>query len=530
MYKTLNKIKLLIEPKYKIIVILFFIIFLCIGLFIFGDYGISWDEPVQRNSGIITVDYITGSDQSLLTYPNKFYGPVFETLLVAIERTLNLSENPRAIYLMRHLVTFLLFYISVIFFYKLCKYRFKSWKIGLLGSLFLILSPRIFAHSFYNSKDIAFLAMFIISIYTLTKYLNKKTWTNTIFHALACAILIDIRILGIIVPVFTYFFLIADLLIKKDLKINGKKVILGFSVYLILLISLTVLFWPLLWTNPLDNFIEAYNQMRSFPWEGSVLYFGGLLYGPDLPWHYIPVWMLVSIPILYTLAFTLGFFITIKLLFKNPIQFYNRERDDLIFILCFFLPLTAVIFLGSTLYDGWRQMFFIYPTFLILSLKGLVSLFEFIKIKFKGTRFKIASTIIILLIASSFIYTGQFMVRYHPYQNVYFNPIAGLNMNNIKSNFDLDYWGLSYRKALEYILENDKDKTIKIYVTEHPGKYNSFLLPPDDRDRLVYVNNPDEAKYFLSSYRQHPGDYPYENEYYSIEIGGAKIMVVYLLK
>ena len=364
----------------------------------------------------------------------------------------------------------------------------------------------------------------------MTRYLNNKTWPNAIFHAIVCAFLIDIRILGIIVPIFTYFFLIADLVIKKDLKINGKKVILSFSVYLILLISLTVLFWPTLWTNPLGNLIEAYKWMSSHPWEGQVLYFGSLTKGSDLPWHYIPVWLLMTTPILYIIGFAIGSFVTIKILLKNPIQFYNRGRDDLIFILWFFLPLTIIILLNSTLYDGWRHMFYIYPAFLILSLKGLVSLFEFIKIRFKGTRFKIASTVIILLIASSFLYTGQFMVRYHPYQNVYFNPIAGFNMNNIKNNFDLDYWGLSYRKALEYILENDKDKTIKIYVTEHPGKYNSFLLPPDDRDRLVYVNNPDEAKYFLSSYRQHPDEYQYENEYYSIEIGGAKIMVVYLLK
>ena len=47
--------------------------------------------------------------------------------------------------------------------------------VGRLGSLFLILSPRIFAHSFYNSKDLAFLSFFIISIYTMVRYLEEKT-------------------------------------------------------------------------------------------------------------------------------------------------------------------------------------------------------------------------------------------------------------------------------------------------------------------------------------------------------------------
>ena len=138
---------------------------------------------------------------------------------------------------MRHLVTFLLFYTSVFFFYRLCKYRFNSWKIGLLGSLFLILSPRIFAHSFYNPKDLPFLSMFIISIYTLVSYLNRKTLPRAAIHALICALLIDIRILGIIVPLFTVIFLFADLLIIKPIKIKNKKIIGSFLLYMALLIS-----------------------------------------------------------------------------------------------------------------------------------------------------------------------------------------------------------------------------------------------------------------------------------------------------
>ncbi len=123
------------------------------------------------------------------------------------------------------------------------------------------------------------------------------------------------------------------------------------------------------------------------------------------------------------------------------------------------------------------------------------------------------------------------MIRYHPHQNVYFNILAGKNMKEVKNSFELDYWGLSYRQALEYILKNDKDKVIKIYVTNACGWYNSLILPSDDRKRLVYVKRDslDEAKYFISNYRWHKDEYPYEDEYFSIKIGGTKIMVVYRL-
>ena len=38
--------------------------------------------------------------------------------------------------------------------YKIIKNRYNSYFTALLGAAFLVASPRIFAESFYNSKDI----------------------------------------------------------------------------------------------------------------------------------------------------------------------------------------------------------------------------------------------------------------------------------------------------------------------------------------------------------------------------------------
>lgn len=500
----MTKSKSLIEKQSKLIICLFFILFFAIGLIIFKDYGISWDERRSRTNGLVNLKYVIKKDPLLLSYEDKYYGPVFEIFLVAIEKVFNLTENTRAVYLMRHLATFLCFYLGVIFFYHLTKNHFNSWKIGLLGSLFLILSPRIFSHSFYNSKDLPFLAIFIISIYTLTKFLDRKSLANAILHALVCAFLIDIRILGIIVPAITALFFIPHLL-KKNFS--------SFLFYFFLLVVLTILFWPILWTNPLYHFLEAFRQMSSFSWQRTVLYLGNYLEAGNLPWYYIPVWLAISTPIIYTLFFLIGFFITAK-----PSK---NKKNDLIFTLWFILPLAAVVLLRSVLYDSWRQMFFIYPAFLIISLKGLVFIF-------KKTNSRIKA-IILLTIFLSFFKTFHFIVKNHPYQNLYFNRIAGKTMEEVKNNFELDYWGLSYRQGLEYILKNDQSEKISVYVPNEPGKNNADILPEKDRQRLVYVESPDKAKYFLSNYRWHKEEYSYKNEFYSIKVGGAKIMVVYKL-
>jgi hypothetical protein len=520
-------INVIIEKKYKIFVVLFFVAYLFIGLLIVGDYGISWDETTQRDYGKIVFKYIWSGDLTLLSNYNRYHGPFFTTFLYHIEKAFNLTDNTRASYIMRHIATFLLFYTSVFFFYKIIKYKFKSWKLGLLGSLFLILSPRIFAHSFYNPKDIPFLSMFIICSFTLIRFLNKKSYLSSIMHSLTCAILIDIRILGIVIILITIIFYLLDIcVIKKD---RTKKSVISLIIFIILFLGLTILFWPVLWENPINHFFRAFSEMSSYPWGGAVLYLGKYIIGTDIQWHYIPVWISITTPFLYLICFLAGCFYVIRQIINSSRRTYIENRDNAIFILSLFIPLSSVIIFKSVLYDSWRQMFFIYPAFLFISILGLNSLWKTLKKNLKERLSVILRVVLTFLIIISLVNTLYFMIKYHPYQNIYFNQLAGRNMQIVKSRFDLDYWGLSYRKALEYILENDSREEIKIYVENLPGFYNSYILPEKDKKRLIYVKKPEEADYFLSNYRWHKDDYPYENEFYSIEIDGAKIMVVYKL-
>ena len=64
----------------------------------------------------------------------------------------------------------------------------------------IFLSPRIFANSFYNNKDIIFLSFFIFSIYFAFRLIDKPSNKNIILSALFCALAIDIRLVAVILP------------------------------------------------------------------------------------------------------------------------------------------------------------------------------------------------------------------------------------------------------------------------------------------------------------------------------------------
>jgi hypothetical protein len=533
----------IIENKRKIIVFIFFLSLLLLGLSIFKDYGVHWDEYFNQEHGDRWWAYVLNalfgksfaydasfSTPYIIRIHDRVHGPIFEIFLSFLCKGLLKLTDSRDIIFIRHLFTFLFFYIAVCFFYLTVKFRFKSWKIGLLGSSFLILSPRIFADSFYNSVDIPFLSAYIISIYTLLRYLEKKTLFRASLHALTCAILIDIRIPGIFLPLCTFIFLLADLFVNIKQQKEIKGIIKTATVFMFLLIVFTVLFWPFLWKDPLRNFIESFRgSFNALQVETPLLYLGNVIKIWNAPWHYLPIWIIISTPIFYVLCFFIGCLDLIKQLLIHPLRFYINEKNDFVFISCLFLPIIAAIVFKAGLFDAWRHLFFIYPLFLIVSLWGLKLIFDFMKIKFQGLSYKIINITFILCALFSLINTAKFMVKNHPYQNIYFNILGGRNMEEIKNNFELDYWGLSYRKALEYILRNDASKVIKIYVPEVPGRISAKILTLADRDRLVYVEQPQEAKYFLSIYKWHKDEYPYAQEYFSIKVGGAKIVIVYKL-
>jgi hypothetical protein len=125
---------------------------------------------------------------------------------IVIELAFNLKQD-REIYFARHLFTFLFFCVGVLAVYKMAARRFGDWRIGLIAATFLILSPRIFADAFYNSKDLVFLSVFAIAMNTTVSFVIKPNWKSAMLHGLACAIAIDTRLMAVIIPALTIIVL-----------------------------------------------------------------------------------------------------------------------------------------------------------------------------------------------------------------------------------------------------------------------------------------------------------------------------------
>ncbi|MEM0995164.1 MAG: glycosyltransferase family 39 protein, partial [Bacteroidota bacterium] len=317
------------------IVPIFFLLLLLIGLWIVPDYGVSWDEDIQRKHGRVAWDYVSEQldldweklepDITFREYQYNFHGTLFQMTCFWIQKQLGL-EDYREITMVRHYALFLLFFISSIFFYKTLKFRFQNWQLALLGTAMLILSPRIFGNAFFNTKDLVLLPFYLISSYTLLRFLQAKDVKWAIWHGLACALAINARLMGVVVPFLTLVFFIIDLLHhKKDFRAIH---LLVLAIFLLVVSSVSIALWPYLWEDPINNFIAAFELLSKYNWGGNMLYFNTWINAQAVPWHYSLAWIHLSTPFVYLIFFWIGGYQILKLpfsrMFRRPFAFYDH--------------------------------------------------------------------------------------------------------------------------------------------------------------------------------------------------------------
>src|SRR5208337_2834994 len=281
-------------------------------------------------------------------------------------------------------------------------------------------------------------------------------------------------------------------LIRRELPLGRTALVL--AIYIVATGTFVVVMWPYLWSRPLGHFVQAFKDMAHFRWGGELRYMGSFIHSTALPWHYTFTWIGITTPLFYLVLFVVGVFVTCRQIVTRGMKLWqdDAELQDIVFLVLCFGPIAAVILFHSVLYNGWRQLYFIYPAFLLLATKGWVAVWS---IERSWTRYKIS---LLVLTTISLVYTAMWMWKAHPLENLYFNVLAG---KNVRARYEMDYWGLSNRKALEYILEHDNSPVISVWADSvTPLAKSVFMLKPEDRRRISIEENKGIAYYVLTNY------------------------------
>lgn len=470
----------------------FFLILYLVGCIFVPSYGIGWDEYGGRAHGTYNVvgifrfiapSMIPDAYKNFPTLDEWYaytHGAWFEILLSVSEVALRL-EGLHEIYIMRHFLTFSFCFFGLINFFYLIKRSFSNSSYAFFAILIAISSPRIFADSFYNNKDTVFMSLIVILMNVFSLYMLRGGYHFLILLAFVNGLTSSLRIAGLLFSPFIVFGIFYKAFSgRKSPSLMIFRALKDTFVFLIASMSTLILSMPYLWSKPFPRLIKIIRENRNFDWPGFVRFEGSVYSAKDLPWTYLPKWILITTPPTILILASIGLFILSYSTFTTSVI----TKYDRTFLLLMRIFSSACIFAislaawsNSTLYGGWRHFYFVYPVIVSLAILGMSALAQ--------TRLRVLKVLMFLIIASQILNVASWMVRNHPHQNLYFNSIAGLDPAH---NWDFDYWGTANTEVLRWILREDNQKVFTVSANpENPLGQSEKLLSRSELERVVFL-------------------------------------------
>ncbi len=455
------------------------------------DYGITGDEHVQKEYGEKVMAWFDsdGKDDSALTYRNLYYyGGMFDYFAARLHSWFPSWD----VYDLRHVFNSLVGFILILFTGLLARQVSGSWRAGFFGLLFILLAPRIFGHAMNNPKDIPFAAAYVFTLLYMLRFMeqlprpSKKT---ILLLIVGIAAAINVRVGGILLIAYFGLFTILSFLLKNDLRPLLKNTRVVSRTFLTGLLVVAggyfagMIYWPYAREAPFSNPFKALSEMSNFSTSIRMLFNGEHLWSDELPWSYIPHWILITAPIFMLLGlvlFLVFYFIKFKLNKRIVLGF-------LAFTAIF--PVGYAIFKGSQLYDGMRHFLFVMPVLATLAAWGWHRLISFKP----GMPALAASGILTILLALP----AFWMVKNHPYQGLYFNELSG-GLPNAYGKYETDYWMVSVKNMTDWLLENDARIKAGEQVTVRTNAYEPllhYMTQKAPNVKVGYLTYSDRYKY-----------------------------------
>ena len=503
-------------------------LFAVAGVAILDNYGVSVDEIAQRRTATAVADYALDVSEDPPDGHDRYYGVVFEMPLLMAESALGLQDS-RHIYLMRHLITHL-FFIAGGFFCGMLAYRIigSRW-IALLAMLMFLLHPRLYSHSFFNTKDIPFAVMLVIALYLTHRAFRKDALGAFLLCGIGVGLAINLRVFGLMLLPMILAMRALDLW-QASVRAERKRILASAGIFAAAAVATVYIVHPYYWENPL-RFIEGLRVLSQHPTHLKNLFMGEFYMSYAVPWNFIPVWFAITAPPVTLLLGAIGCAAVCWQAITRPLRaLIDREtRFRVILLGCFVTPIVVAIALQSSIYSGWRQMYFLWAPFCLLAAVGLHYvtnirigggyLESWSAVTRMGSRIRLPLSYGVAGVG--LITTLTAMAALHPYEHLYFNALVDTKTPGaLAKRYHLDYWRMSYSEAYRHLLARYPDGVLRVYPETHA--HAAQILPQNDRKRIVFSSLHDADFYIHPRInRRHLPNLP---ELHSIQIYGNRIM------
>ena len=334
---------------------------------------------------------------------------------------------------------------------------------GLLAVVLLALSPRWIGHSMNNPKDLPFAVFCAVALLSFTLVRGTTpilTWPRALVIGLALALPLNVRP-GALLYLGYFGLLLAGATVAarawrpRLLAVTAAQL----AVVTVVMLLAGTLLWPWAQAQPFERPFQALLGVSRFDWQGQVLFKGEHVTASQVPALYLPTWMLITIP---------------PLVLAGAAASAAALRDVRLRWITLGLwgvtltPLVLAAARGSTLYDGWRHVLFVYPSLVVAAAIGWERM-----LNVREGRVRLA--VVAALIAGA-AEPLVYMVRNHPHHVVYFNSAVDGPRGAFR-RYELDYWGNSLLAASEWTSELARTSGTFLRVSGSPWSLVRADLP-----------------------------------------------------
>ena len=275
---------------------------------------------------------------------------------------------------------------------------------------------------FLRIRGVAFLIATVVLLWLYHRHFPVllRTLGTILPAAILLGLTVSIRIFGVWAGV-----LVAGYMLWRA----GRKTWLVLTMYALVAIFTMYMTWPYLWLDPIGHFVETVRIMSQHPWPSLVLFNGERYPANALPASYMPLLLAIQLTEPVWILFFAGLAVAIFGFLRK-----RNEASELLALtlVWFVLPLITFMILRPTLYDNFRQTFFILPP--IFFITGLA---------FDQIRKPVLRAALIVVVALPGVMS---LVRLHPYEYAYYNQFLG-GVHAAVDRFELEYWATSYRES-----------------------------------------------------------------------------------
>ena len=453
-------------------------LFALAGLLQAGDYGIGPDELPQRRIATANLNYILGQGDAFdaLPHPHAYYGAAFELPLLLAERVLGLEDYAQ-VHRLRLFLTYLFFIIGGYFCYRLAYQLGGNRLIALLILLLFLLHPRLYGHSFVNTKDLPFLTLFVLVLYLLERAFRKDTAGAFILLGVAVGLLTNLRIMGL--ALFPVILALRGL--DLGLAAGGperKAILRTAGLFFLAGVLAFYAVTPYAWTNPVGYLAGSLEVAVNHPQVWPQLFQGEILPSDAMPPHYGITWFGITTPPLIMLLGLVGMAVAAARCVARPGAVFGntRRRFLLLLMAALLLPPLAAALLGPNQYSGWRHLYFVYAPLCLLAAVGLRGLATAL------VRWRLGRVGMYALTAAGLSLLLLQIAQLYPLQYVYFNFLVDRTTPEyLRTQYEMDYWRLAYREGLEHLLARHPGETLVVRIWPR----HRSILPAAERQRLL---------------------------------------------